>query len=334
MLAAELFRRYRVMWRTQRMDLSSDLSRDELWSGIRMALENNGRNSQLLSTHGFSTFMTYFVLQRLGVVNLPPLFDHTATMGIWSLCLTLSHQDIIDTPEETRNALCSVLRFSPVKDFHHPGALGNRLDIDMARHPPASVGFSNMDDAHEALLEKATPIIILIFALNEVVPITVPSHVPETRAVAIASRRSGPTAEDIRAISNSRTPLFTETRLPAHSTLTNPAAIMSNPVHLALYKSHLTSFIYSTYMASKCEHGYIYAPGILSGIWEGSFMCAISEYICFTPHIPISFNHSLDLLEPAVKSRCFGYEKYSADDGACARRNPNDALDVIFLGEV
>ncbi|KAG6879777.1 hypothetical protein C0992_011822 [Termitomyces sp. T32_za158] len=141
---------------------------------------------------------------------------------------------------------------------------------ELVERPPGPVEFSTESD-RDVLLEKATPIVILIFALNEVVPLTVPTHVPETRAVANASQRSGPTVEDFRAISQGRTPLFAET-IKTKATGTNPAAIMSNPTHLGLYKSRINDFLYSTYMSPTIQPGYVYVPGFLSGVWEGSFM--------------------------------------------------------------
>ncbi|KAG6910384.1 hypothetical protein DXG01_011099 [Tephrocybe rancida] len=300
-LAVELCRRHRVLWRTHQMDISSDLGPEELWAAMRLVLEDNGRNKQLLSLHGFSKFMMSFVLQRLrcaGAANLLPLSDNnTTSLMMWLLCLTLSHQDIVDTPEETRNALHMLLRF--------PTAYTDFLPLNplqMAQGQPTAGPFTDID--REVLLEQATPIIILIFALNEVVPIKIPSHVPATRAIAIATQRTGPTMEDFHSLSRGRTPLFTET--DGHSTGTNPAASMSNPVHLDLYKSRLIPFLHSTYVDFKYTPGYVYVPGFLSGLWEGSFM---------------------------VKSNSFGYEKYTAGQGAYEPRSPSDALDVILLGE-
>ncbi|KAG5733422.1 hypothetical protein E4T56_gene6316, partial [Termitomyces sp. T112] len=63
--------------------------------------------------------------------------------------------------------------------------------------------------------------------------------------------------------------------------------------------------------------------------------CAITEYLCFSPYLPIPSSYSLDLLESAVKSGGFGYAKYAAaaDEGISAGRLPSEVIDVIFLGE-
>ncbi|KAG6889686.1 hypothetical protein C0995_015434 [Termitomyces sp. Mi166 len=361
-LASELHRRHRVLWRTRCMDLSSDFDQEELCGAMRMVIENAGQNEKLLSSAGFSTFMMSFVLQRLmhaGAANLLPLTDdNTTSMEIWLLCLSLNHQDIVNTPEETRQALLRLLRFpTAYRASRQQSSDAFFVGVEIFQRPPGPVDFL-IDIGRDSLLEKATPIIILIFALNEVVPITIPAHVPETRAIAIASQRSGPTVEDFRAIFGGRTPLFAETKM-TQDTGTNPAAIMSNPAHLQLYKSRINNFLYSTYIDPRFKPGYVYVPGFLSGVWEGSFMisgepaptsplippmlgqfsclkpmqCAITEYLCFSPYVPIPFSYSLDLVESAVKSSGFGYEKYTADEGISAQRLPSEALDVILLGE-
>lgn len=106
---------------------------------------------------------------------------------------------------------------------------------------------------------------------------TVPAHVPKTRAVANASKRSGPTVEDLSVISTGRTPLFAEIT-KTQVTGTNPAAIMSNPIHLELYKSRINDFLYSTYMSPGIKSGYVYVPGFLTGVWEGSFMVSFCSH--------------------------------------------------------
>ncbi|KAG5340047.1 hypothetical protein C0989_002983 [Termitomyces sp. Mn162] len=242
---------------------------------------------------------------HVGAVNLLPLSDDNPTsMVMWLLCLTLNHQDINNTPEEKRNALLRLLRFPTAYRQNSSTFLTGVPGVaEVVRQPPGPP----TDIDRDTILEKATPIIILIFALNEVVPITIPTHVPETRAIAIASQRSGPTAEDLRGISRGRTPLFAETKV-TRFTGTNPVAIMSNPIHLELYKSRINDFLFSTYTDPN------YKPG---------------------PYLPIPSSYSLDLLESAVKSGGFGYGKYAAaaDEGISAGRLPSEVIDVIFLGE-
>ncbi|KAG6810522.1 hypothetical protein H0H92_011468 [Tricholoma furcatifolium] len=326
-LAAEFCRRQRILWRTRRMDLSSDLCEDEIWAAMRLLLERGGRNERILSEAGFLTFIRSFVLQRLthaGIANLlPSSKDNNTSLAMWLLCLSLSHQDIVEIPEEIRNALCRLLRFPAVNKQQSYSVCYARDSPERVQRPLDA----SADQEREALLADAAPIIILIFALNEVVPIAIPLHVPETRAIAIAAQRSGPTVEDLRAISSSRTPLFAETKV-AHTqdgTGMNPAARMSSAAHLDLLGSRMNSYLYSTYIEPKTP-AYVYVPGFLSGLWEGSFMisgepipaspqtplllgkftclkpmqCAITEYLCFSPRLPIPLNYSLDLLEPAT----------------------------------
>jgi len=63
--------------------------------------------------------------------------------------------------------------------------------------------------------------------------------------------------------------------------------------------------------------------------------CAVTEYLCFSPHLPLPSEYPIDQLEFAVNSRRFGYEKYHlGSDGVIrAQRNSTEALDIIILGK-
>ncbi|KAF9458699.1 hypothetical protein BDZ94DRAFT_1270035 [Collybia nuda] len=74
--------------------------------------------------------------------------------------------------------------------------------------------------------------------------------------------------------------------------------------------------------------------------------CAISEYMCFSPHLPLPLDDPSDLnfgpvnlLESEdgfeIRSRKFGYEKYSppSNTSASVQRDPGQALDVVIMGE-
>lgn len=95
-LCSELYRRHRVLWRTRCMDLSSNLTQEELRGSMRMVVENAGQNEKLLSSAGFSVFMMSLILSRLmrdGAAKLLPLTDdNTTSMEMWLLCLTLNHR--------------------------------------------------------------------------------------------------------------------------------------------------------------------------------------------------------------------------------------------------
>lgn len=52
--------------------------------------------------------------------------------------------------------------------------------------------------------------ISLLFCLKEIDPISIPDHLPETRSIALASQRFGPTKEDLRIIRGYKTKLFAD----------------------------------------------------------------------------------------------------------------------------
>ncbi|KAG5653545.1 hypothetical protein H0H81_012354 [Sphagnurus paluster] len=359
-LAVELYRRYRVLWRTRRQDFSCEPTSDELKAAIRMVLEDAGRNAKHLAASGISTFIMTYV-SRVLVRSATTPADYSVDM-MWLLILTVTHQNIIDTPQVIREELGKSLHFptSPIQK-HDP-------EPDEAFKIPQTVYFPDFDDV--ALLEKAIPGIILTFALNEATPIAIPPHIPETRAIAIASRRTGPTQEDFRGIAYGRTPLFAEME-GARAAGTNPAAYISVAAHEVAYRDKLRPFLHCGYCGSSPICGYIYVPGSLSGLWDGSFMkarilkqriiqisgvpppsdshspailgnfnclkpmqCAITEYMCFSPNLLIPLDASIDFLQSAVKCPRSGYERYRpGPNGTSTQRDPGEALDIIILGK-
>ncbi|KAF5375391.1 hypothetical protein D9615_007940 [Tricholomella constricta] len=362
MLADELLVRHRILWRTRRNDLSFEPTLEEVWAAVRMVLEDSGRNDVLLAEAGLSTFIMTYVRHRLAraAADLPSSgYSDTMYMVLWLLSLILTHQDVVNTPEATRDELRKLLRFTSISTLaSNPRHLHwEHKNPYETTKPALHIGFDSMDHSH--ILERTIPIIIIIFALNEAVPIAIPSHIPETRALAIASQRSGPTAEDFRSIADRRTPLFAEIR-QAQMSGANPTTYISNPAHWVAYESRLRPILYSSYLSPKYVPGHVYVPGSLAGLWDGCLMvssepmpsdplsppilgefrclkpmqCAITEYLCFSPHLPIPSNYSADFLESAVKSSGFRYEKYSpASNDGNAKRDHSKALDVIFLGK-
>lgn len=149
--------------------------------------------------------------------------------------------------------------------------MGNLTPEDAQERSVLHSVIHTSDPHHIALLAQANPIIILAFSLKEAVPVAIPPHLPRTRAIAIATQRSGPTVEDFYTIVDGRTPLFADT-LPAQVSGVNPVAYISNPAHLVAYKSRLRTFLLSSYIGPSYTPGHVYVPGSLAGLWEGSFM--------------------------------------------------------------
>ncbi|RDB17634.1 hypothetical protein Hypma_001083 [Hypsizygus marmoreus] len=342
-LAAELLRRYRFLWRIRRHNASSSPTPEDLLAALRMVLENNGRNDAHLAAANFPDFMLSFVRECLAH-QAEDLYQRSArctitSLALWLLCLTITHKDIVSIPEAMRAELRKSLCFPII-------------------YPTSAINFvpSSSCDVSSGIgeLEPSSPAIILAFALNEVVPLLIPPHIPQTRAIAIESQRDGPTVEDFQACSNLKTPLFTETRRIAVS------SSASDSILKALNEIELSRVLYSSYglsAPSRRGHG-----GSLAGLWEGNFMlssltcepkpteqlppavlmnfnclkpmqCAISEYLCFSPHLPLPEDHPLDLLAPAIRSGKLGYQRVSPGGSTSTQRNPLEALDVVILGE-
>ena len=115
-------------------------------------------------------------------------------------------------------------------------------------------------------------VIITAFALIEALPLAIPPHLPPTRAVALETQRTGPTAEDFRSIANHRTPLFADVRRRFMSSLTTGVYVPGS-IHTAMYDSELCRHLHTSYGVpdlSPAKHGC--TPGSLSGVWEGNFM--------------------------------------------------------------
>lgn len=93
-LAAEYVLRCRLLRRARYRDVS--LSADvvlELWSALRMVLEDKGRNDAQLHAVGFTEFIVCFALVHIsgGRAKSSPAYEIHA-LTIWLLCLALSRR--------------------------------------------------------------------------------------------------------------------------------------------------------------------------------------------------------------------------------------------------
>jgi hypothetical protein len=116
--------------------------------------------------------------------------------------------------------------------------------------------------ASEALFPcSLSSAIILTFAIKEIVPLVIPSHLPQTRGIALVANRSGPTLVDMQATLQCKTPLFADIR-PEYDlgpyTPRIPNARLHDPELCMLIQSN--------------DDIFTYLPGTLSGVWEGSYL--------------------------------------------------------------
>jgi hypothetical protein len=102
--------------------------------------------------------------------------------------------------------------------------------------------------------------IFLAFLLKDISPLDAPSHLPQTQAIAAALQREGLTLEDYALILQSKTPNIAD---PGCQTL--GARIYKDDFSRAIRNS--PSRFFSPTRASRA-----YAPGMLTGEWEGQFM--------------------------------------------------------------
>lgn len=110
----------------------------------------------------------------------------------------------------------------------------------------------------------------------------IPPHLPESRSIALATQRFGPTKEDLRKIRGYRTKLFADTLPSDHHRL------VSVPLHGSRSKEQDLEF-QSTVLGhegiNKVE-AFSMLRGLMTGIWEGFYMVrpdtSDAQYISLT----------------------------------------------------
>lgn len=315
-LAMELLQRYRILYRSRRQDRSAPMP-GELWAAFHMVLEDEGRNGRHLAAAGFPKFVLSLVD---GLQLGEPDDNQVDALSIWLLCLTLTHgkssylcctfaflitltlsarKHHQDGQSHTR-AAPPLISFSNhafstypltenlgTSDVHRKSASSSlprpphSLDsVNGPKHGKIALGIPLETLIWSEAVNYNGAVIITTFALNEAVPLAIPPHLPPTRAIALATQRTGPTVEDFRSIANRRTPLFADVRRRFMSGLT-PGACIPGPVHTAMHDSELCRLLHASYGVpdlSAAKHGC--TPGSLSGVWEGGFMVTFEVFTC------------------------------------------------------
>lgn len=115
--------------------------------------------------------------------------------------------------------------------------------------------------------EPAIAAIHLTFRLLEINSVQIPTHLPETREIANATLRSGPTIEDYRVMASYQTTLFATT----HG-MPDPAC-PPIPVSMEPDQSTNNDMFFGAILRSlgdvRCTETFAYIPGTMSGLWEG-----------------------------------------------------------------
>lgn len=103
----------------------------------------------------------------------------------------------------------------------------------------------------------------------------IPHHLPETRAIANANQRSGPTQEDYRIITSHQTFLFADhVRVESEESVSllpslNSLGLGSSSVYDLQFRDILKIGVSAT--ADPASDVFLYIPGALSGLWEGIY---------------------------------------------------------------
>ncbi|KAF7420996.1 hypothetical protein PC9H_011515 [Pleurotus ostreatus] len=371
-LAGELILRCRLLRRIRRRDLTGLDIEQDMWTLYWLILENETLNGAHLMRAGSSEYLLELIRHRLRQGSTEEQFmdiSHEAlSLALWSYCLSVSSRDIADLTPEVVQELLALIRpvaMSTHKDFAlNPSP--NPFHLPKSRSPPAreqqpcSIFPCNRPDCsndifhysrkwHLRCPDVLSAAIIMTFALKEIVPLQVPPHLPLDRASAIAQNRAGPTMVDYRALATCRTPLFNDPIAEPSPQPNSSAMCLNLPRSTRLEEDFSRMALVSP---NALIYGASYTPGMLSGLWEGTFMicpirsigantsnspftedfvgrkpmyCQMTEYMCSGQHVPIpteshepfNWDYHPNRLLPIkggfqVSSKIFHYEKLDA----------------------
>ncbi|KAF8889096.1 hypothetical protein BD779DRAFT_418793 [Infundibulicybe gibba] len=362
-LATELVQRCRMLNRACGRDFVVKGLRQDLWTALWMALESNGLNEAQFVASGFSEFIILLLRCILGK-STPAgrhptgLLDEIASLGILLLSLTLTQRDIINLSAETREELLNLLRpftsplsRAPVQNIQSRVVSVGRPTMrynQQGATDAISYGFVSQSVIIYAERQSLTcpqpssAAIALTFALRDATSFDIPTHLPSTRAEAIATQRPGPTIEDFYALARLRTPLYADAVSEGSGSVIHDSEF-----------SGILDEMNNFYGSRK----YTYVPGTLAGVWEGSYMmygdlhpkhndsqnpadficrkpmqCVLSEHVRLRPPPPTPEGEPL-ALDP---HRCSELE-ISPADTSITEQHPllcnADVLEITLTGE-
>ncbi|KAF9497344.1 hypothetical protein BDN71DRAFT_605636 [Pleurotus eryngii] len=391
-LAGELILRCRLLRRIRRRDLTGLDIEQDMWTLYWLILENETLNVAHIMRAGSSDYLLELIRHRLRQYSTEEQFmtisREALSLALWSYCLSVSSRDLANLNPEVAQELLALVRpvaMSTHKDIA-PTPPPNSFHLSKSRSPhareqqPCSIFSCNRPDNSKEIFHYSrkwhlrcpdvlSAAIIMTFALKEIVPLQVPPHLPLDRASAIAQNRVGPTMVDYRALATCRTPLFNDPT--AEPSQHNPSAACLNPPRSTRLEEDFSRMALTS--PNVHIYGASYAPGTLSGLWEGTFMicpirsigantlnspltedfvgrkpmyCQMTEYMCSgqpiptEAHEPFNWDYHPNRLLPTkggfqVSSKIFHYEKLDATTTRLlARREMNyDVKDILVLGE-
>lgn len=114
----------------------------------------------------------------------------------------------------------------------------------------------------------------LAFVIYETRELKVPYHLPETRAIANATQRTGPTKDDFKAMFYYKTPLFADclssTDEPGFDFPFDPRRSINHDLEFG-------NLLESENMTHRDT--FVYTPGIMTGVWEGIYQVSSIVYL-------------------------------------------------------
>ncbi|KAF4611473.1 hypothetical protein D9613_003906 [Agrocybe pediades] len=315
-LAAELMRRCRLLRRAQRLDFSPAGLVQDLWAALWMLLESDRLNRKQLNRARFPEFILGLAHRELSASSVSSSMKHII---VCLLSLTLRRQTILGMSKKDRDELYGLVFpfiFSPQQPSKPPqgslicahcshrdhvyGSEGPTQDNTQPRcqcihdHPIVS---AYQKTQFAMTPNSATAAINLASAILESTPMRIPYHLPETRAIAIATQRSGPTQEEYKALVAYETLLqadFAEEQHEQHeqqqqdddysssSTLSEPCpdhpyAMSDTPPGFSRHNDlAYAEILRSLDPGHGSSNVFSYTPGTMTGLWEGIFRTAPS----------------------------------------------------------
>jgi hypothetical protein len=112
----------------------------------------------------------------------------------------------------------------------------------------------------------------LAFAIYETRQLQVPYHLPENRAIANATQRTGPTKDDYKAMVYYQTSLFADCLASSDE----PGFDFSFDSRRSMnHDLEFGSFL----RTSPCLDACVYTPGTITGVWEGIYRVSSMAYL-------------------------------------------------------
>ncbi|KDR78268.1 hypothetical protein GALMADRAFT_209673 [Galerina marginata CBS 339.88] len=292
-LAAEVLRRFRVLQRSKHLDFSAEGMEQDLWTALWMLLESDGLNEKQLSMVDFSNFILCLARFKLGdSVDGNTDRETWAPIILWLLCLVLPRNLILDMSKQDRDEFYTLIFpyiFLTSNEARSPASeplgytdpsLSIGLDGGLASFPnfgsketkdPIQV-YTYLRKQNLTVPDPSIAAINLTFVLLEATPVRIPYHLPQTRAIANATQRSGPTKEDYHSLASYKTPLFADTqpeiiaqRPGSFLTQEKPTRSLQHDVDFGCILRKLKN------TGAEESDVFSYRPGSMTGLWEGVY---------------------------------------------------------------